>query len=73
MARSLITVTEIVRESLAFPNGTLSDAGNGNAFVANVGDTFLQIRSTDVSPREVLIQPSPTLSDDDLNIDPRTV
>lgn len=70
MARSQITVTEIVRAGIAHPNGRISDATNDHYFVGNDGQIFLEIRSTDGSSRTVSIPPASTLSADGLNIDP---
>lgn len=68
MPRVVIPVTEIDRDGVAQPSQVTADATNDHYFTANDGNTFLEIISTDGSPRTVEILPNPSYTADGLTV-----
>jgi hypothetical protein len=70
MPRVAIPVNEIVREGLAQPAQVTADATNDHYIAGNDGQVFIEVVSTDASPRTVTVHPSPSAQADGLTIAP---
>lgn len=70
MPRVAIPVNAIVREGLAQPAQVTADSGNKHYVEGNDGQVFIEIVSTDGSPRTVTVLPAPSASADGLTISP---
>ena len=67
MARSTITVTDIVRAGTAPITQTTSDSTNKHQFT-NDGNVYLEIVSTDAGSQTVTVKVSPTFTADGLTV-----
>lgn len=70
MPRIALPVTTIVRAGVTQPLQAMADLTNGHTFV-NDGRTFLEIQSTDASPRTVTFEAA--FTQDDLPLEDLTV
>lgn len=70
MARSEIPVVEVIRDGVGAGASVLSDSVNGHYFVGNAGKTWIEVESSDAGTQTILVQPSPFLATDGLNVDP---
>jgi hypothetical protein len=67
LARSEIAVTEIVRAGVTPISQTTANATDDH-YVANTGDVFLEVVSTDAGEQTVTIVANPDLSSDGLTV-----